>query len=236
MKVADLITRAMKVMGVLASGEAPTAAEQSDAFDALNAMMDTWANQSLALYATARDTYQLASGVNPNTIGSVGGTLTATRPTAIDAASILLVGNNTEMPLQLLSDAEWQGIGTKTTQGQPTALWVQTGYPLTQLWLNPVPDQNYKLVLYSQMQLGRFASVNVTFDMPPGYEEAIIYNLAQRLCPEFGVAMSPEAKDIATESLASLKRTNTKLEYLRSDAAVLKGGGGPFNLISGDRS
>lgn len=233
--VADLINGALEVMGVLAAEETCTAAEQTSAFNALNRMLDTWANERLALFATRRDSYVLTAGLNPHTIGTEGSpTFTATRPMKVERASIVLASSpNAELPLTICTDAEWQLVQGKVTTGLPLYLWPQMTHPLVSLWLNPVPVEADTLVLYTPQQIGRFASVSTTFDMPPGYEEAIVYNLAKRLCPTFGVKLSDEAADIAANSFADLKRNNDTPAYARSDAALLRPG--PFNIISGDR-
>lgn len=232
MTVAELIRGALRTLGVLASSETPTAAEQADALTSLNDMLDSWAGERLALYATLRSTHTLTVGLSPHTIGT-SGTFNVTRPVRIDRASIILASATTsERPLDILSDGEWQLTADKVTRGTPSALWVETAHPLEKLWLNPVPNAADTLVLYTWQQLGRFASASVTVDLPPGYQRAIRYNLAAELAGEYGVSLSGDNASIAAESKATLKRLNSKPGYLRCDAAALGGGG--FNLTGGD--
>lgn len=233
--VADLISDALKILGVIAAGETLSSEDQSDAFRALNRMMDSWANERLALFATSRDTYTLTSGHNPHTLGNEGSPdFNATRPLRIDRASIVLASSgNSELPLNILSDEEWQITQGKVTTGLPAKLWIETKFPLIKLWLNPIPVNADTLVLYTWQQLGRFASTSTTFDMPPGYEEAIVYNLALRCAPLFGETLSQEAMLIASNSFASIKRTNTKPMFIGSDPSLLRRGS--FNVIAGDR-
>jgi hypothetical protein len=224
--VADLIRGAFRVLGVLAAEETPSAAEQADGLETLNDMLDSWAGERLILYATLRSEHTLTASLNPHTIGT-SGTFNTTRPVRIDRASIVMAGAaGTERPLDLLTDAEWQNTQGKTSVGTPISLWVETAYPLAKLWFNPIPNAADTLVLYTWQQLGRFASTATTVDLPPGYSRALRYNLAQELAPEYGVALSAEAAGIANESKATLKRLNHKPSFLRSDAAVLQGGGG----------
>lgn len=222
MTVAELIRGAFRTLGVLAAEETPSAAEQADALVSLNDLLDSWAGERLVLFATARDTYLLTPSTNPHTIGS-GGTLNTTRPVRIDRASIML-GNvdGPERPLQMLSDGEWEALQAKTGTGTPTALWVQTSYPLAKLHFSPTPNAADTLVLYTWQQLGRFASAGVDFDFPPGYARAVRANLAVELAPEYGVSASAELANIANESKATLKRLNQRPSYLRSDAALLR--------------
>jgi len=53
-KPIDIISRAMKDIGALASGETPTADEAQDAFDMLNDLIDQWSNEDM-----------IVSNVNP---------------------------------------------------------------------------------------------------------------------------------------------------------------------------
>jgi hypothetical protein len=226
---------AFRTLGVLAAAETPSAAEQADGLATLNDMLDSWAGERLALFATLRSRYTLTPLLQPHTIG-VGGTFDTVRPVRIDRASIatmqgLLVA--TESPLQILSDAEWQNIPDKTGVGTPTSLWVESSYPLMQLRLLPRPDAAHTLVLYTWQQLGRFASAFVDVDFPPGYARAIRYNLAKEMAPEYGLALGAEAADIANESKSTLKRLNARASYLRCDAAILSASA--FNLVTGDR-
>lgn len=226
---ADIIRGAFRILGILAASETPTAAEEADGLTSLNDMLDSWAGEQLVLHATLRSTHTLTPSLSPHTIGAAG-TFNTTRPVRVDRASLTLASAaGTETPLQLLSDAEWQATQGKTTAGTPTALWVETSYPLMKLHLNPIPSAADTLVLYTWQQIGRFATTATTFDLPPGYARAIRYNLAKEIAPEYGVSMSAEAADIANDSKATLKRLNHKPGYLRTEMA-----GGGFNLTSGD--
>lgn len=229
--VADLIRGAFRVLGVVAAEESPSASEQADGLETLNDMLDSWAGERLVLFATLRSTHTLTPSLSPHTIGTAG-TFNTTRPVDVERASIIQAGaSGTETPIHILTDAEWQTTPDKTGTGTPQALWVETAHPLAKLWLNPVPNAADTLVLYTPLQLGRFASVNVTLDLPPGYGRAIRFNLARELAPDYGAALSAEAADIASESKANLKRMNYRPTYLRCDPAVL--GGGRPNLITG---
>lgn len=221
MTVAELIRGALRKLGVLASSETPTAAEESDALATLNAMLDSWAGERLALFATLRSTYTLTIGLNPHTIGT-GGTFSTTRPVRIDRASIVPQQEpGAELPLALLSDAEWQETQAKEQDGRPTSLWIESAYPLMKLHFNPVPDVADTLILYTWQQLGRFASASADFDFPPGYERAILFNLAVELAPEYGAVPSNDLLRIADESKSTLKRLNYRPSPMRCDSAVL---------------
>jgi hypothetical protein len=230
--VADVIRGTLRLLGVLASGETPKAADEADALVVLNDMLDSWAGERLALFATLRSTHVLTGGLSPHTIGS-GGTFNTTRPVRIDRASIKPGGSpGSELPLELLTDAEWQGRQGKEDSARPTALWVENSHPLMKLHFQPVPVEGDSIILYTWSQLGRFAATSTDFDLPPGYARAIRFNLAKELAPEYGVALSGEAMETANESKATIKRLNQKPSLLRCDPAV-RAGSSSSSIIAG---
>lgn len=234
MTVAELIRGALRTLGVLASEETPKAAEEADALVTLNDMLDSWAGERLALFATLRSEYELTPNEEPHEIGVGAGNFAVTQPVRVDRASIVPLGATAaERPLQLLSDGEWQNTQGKTSPGMPVSLWVESAYPVMKLHLNPIPNAAHTLVLYTWQQLGRFASPAANFDFPPGYARAIRFNLAVDLAPEYGKSLSAEAARIAEESKSTLKHLNHRPSYLRCDAALLRGGAPSELFIAG---
>lgn len=228
---ADVIRGALRTLGVLASSETPSAAQQSDGLEVLNGLLDSWAGERLALFASLRSTHALTPSLSPHTIGA-SGTFNVTRPVRVTRASLVASGSpGGEQPISLLTDAQWQATQGKTTTGTPSALWVESSYPLMKLWLWPVPSAADTLVLYSWQQLAQFPDASTTFDFPPGYGRALRTNLAVELAPEYGVSPSNELLGQAAESKANVKRLNMQPSIMRPDPTV---SGGPFNLVSGD--
>lgn len=228
--VAELIQDTLEDMGVYAAEEAVSAADQALAFRKLNRMLDSWAGERLALFATLRSTHTLTVGLSPHTIGT-GGTFNTTRPVRIDRASITAAGaTGGETPLDLVTDAEWQALQGKTSSGTPRVLWIEAAHPLMKLHFNPIPSAADTLVLYTWQQLGQFASTATSVDLPPGYERAITSNLAKELAPSFGVSISAELAETAIESKATLKRMNHRPGAMAMDPAIV---GASFNIITG---
>ena len=84
----ELITRALKTVGVLASGETASSDDVADALVVLNNMVDTWATERLTIYTVARTAFDLSASTQDYTIGT-GGTFNIPRPQWIVAASII---------------------------------------------------------------------------------------------------------------------------------------------------
>ena len=68
----DIISRAMKDIGALASGETPTPEEAQDAFDMLNDMLDQWSNEDMMTYYKTEIVFPIVPGQTQYTIGPGG--------------------------------------------------------------------------------------------------------------------------------------------------------------------
>ena len=73
----DIISRAMKDIGALASGETPAPEEAQDAFDMLNDMIDQWSNEDMMIFYKTEIVYPITPGQTQYTIGP-GGQIGAT--------------------------------------------------------------------------------------------------------------------------------------------------------------
>lgn len=217
---AKLIRRAMKLLGVLAASENPTAADQSDGLLELNQLLGTWANKRLLVHGTRRTTHTLTPSLSPHTIGA-SGTFDVPRPLRIDGAGIIPAGGTAETPLKLLTDAEWRDLSEKAlTDAVPSRLWVEWEHPAAKLWLWPVPTTAATLVLYTWSRLDEFALTDQVY-LPDGYENALGHALALQWAPMFGVEPSGTLRENAAETLAAIERTNSPDVVVELDAGIL---------------
>lgn len=67
-----VISAALRKIGVIASGEAPTASEFQDSLAALNSMLKSWSGKNLALPFLPREVFPLQSGKGIYTMGPGG--------------------------------------------------------------------------------------------------------------------------------------------------------------------
>lgn len=227
---ADIIRRAMKQLGVLAAGETPSAEDQADALIELNLMLSSWANERLLVFGTRRNTYTMVPNLSPHTIGATG-TFATTRPLRIDGAGVIMVGNDTELPISMLTDAEYRLVMQKGLPSTfPMEMWVEWTYPNANLWFWPVPTTAAMLVLYTWSQIASFAASDVV-SLPSGYEDAMGNALAVRLAPSYGTEPSPTLIQNMLESVAAIKRTNAPDVVSEIDPGLL--GRRVFNVHTG---
>lgn len=225
--VIDIIKRAFRLIGVYSIGEAPTADESNDALEALNAMLDEWANESLMIPVTTLDSISVTSGVATYTIGSSGGTV-SNRPVKISSATYLQHGA-ISYPLEILTDDEYANIGYKGLAGFiPCALVYHADMPNATITLYPTPSDAMTLKLYSIKQLNVFENLTDEIALPPGYENAIVYNLAKDLAGEYEAGVPASVLARAKTTKLKLKRTNFEPLMLTVDRVPAR-----FNILSG---
>lgn len=218
----DLVSGSLRVLGVLATNEQPTAAEANNALQSLNDMIDSWSNERLTIYSIVREVFALVGGQQTYTFGS-GGNFNSARPVLIENALLQLPGSNpiVEIPVDILNKDQYSGALIKTLMSAfPLCLYNDDSFPLANINVYPVPSAACNLVLYSAKPLTQIASLTTTIILPPGYQRAIKYNLVIDLAPEYGRPVKPEVVEIANSSKASIKRRNSKTLYLQVDDAL----------------
>ena len=233
----ELISRSLKTIGVLASGETADSDSVSDSLVVLNNMVDAWATNRLTIYTVTRNVLDLSSSTQEYTIGT-GGTFNIVRPVTIERASIILDKNaaateKIELPVNgPLTVSKWQDIAIKgTTSTYPTDFYYDKAWTagLAKISVWPIPDNSaVQLVLYVPTALTQFADLTTAYTFPPGYEEALRYQLSLRLAQEFGAEITGALATLASDSLANIKRVNISQETLSIDPA-LSASGGKYN-------
>lgn len=228
----DLLSTSLRLIGVLASGESMDASMSTDGLASINRMLSTWSTEGMTVFAETQESpLTLTPGVSTVTMGALGNI--TTRPQEILRA-ILRVGT-TDFLMDLLTLDEYARISSKGTQSSiPYALYDDGGYPQRTLTLYPVPSAGNQLVLWTKRPLTQLATLDDVLSFPPGYEEAIIYNGAIRLAPEYGKTIPAEIAEVARASKANIKRANTREHLLRVDQALIHSG--RFNILTGDYS
>ena len=217
-KAIDIITRALKLVGVLGAAEMPSAEDATDALDVLNGMIDAWTMDSLYVYSVGYAVYPLVASQQDYTIGESGTPdFSAVRPSKLINANIVITTNNpeTRLPIYIMDDDDWMNIRVRRIGPTiPTAIYYSRDYPNGTLHLYPVPDSGYSLELETWQTLSQFADLTTAFSFPPGYYEAMYQNLGLRFCtPEYGI------NDVPSSIQALALASRARIESLNLDPA-----------------
>ncbi len=241
----DFGKRALQLLGVIDTTSDPSPEDAEIAFEALNDWIDGLATQRLTIHTVARSTGTYTSSASSITIGS-GGTYNIARPLWIQGAAYLVPATSpaVESPIAVWNDQEYQAEQVKAqTSTLPTALYYDYNWTagLGNLYLWPIPTQALTLILYTPTALTEFADHSTDYTFPPGYRRAITFNLANELAPWYpSVTPDPRIKEIAVESMANIKRANTRIPLAVMDPALLamsgRGRRSAFNYRTGQPS
>ena len=221
----DIITSALKLVGVLADGETPSDDTANQGLSVFNDMLDGWNAERQAIFTTRIDDFPLTLAKQVYTLGA-GGDFNIPRPARIDAMSAILLqnpDNPIEEPITLWTIQDWQNIPVKNVPGSfPLGCYDDGGFPLRSLSMWPIPqDQPVSARIYSWQALGQPADPTSTVIFPPGYAMAFRYNLAVLMAAEFGVTPdkydSQTVKTTAITSLARVKSINAPQVQMESD-------------------
>lgn len=205
----DQINRALRLLGVLAEGETPSAATSQDALTAMNQMIDSWNTERLSVFSTQDQVFTWPASQRSRTLGPTGD-FVGNRPVYFDDSTYFRDSStNVSYGIKFINQSQYDGIAVKTvTSTYPQVIFVNMTYPDVEMYVYPVPFRDLEWHFISVEELTQPAGLSTTLAFPPGYLRAFTYNLACEIAPEFGVEPSPQVQRIAMTSKRNLKRVN----------------------------
>jgi hypothetical protein len=205
----DQINGAMRLIGMLAEGETPSAAASQDALSAMNQMIDSWNTERLSVFSTQDQVFTWPASTLSRTLGPTGN-FVGNRPVLLEDSTYFRdAATNVSYGIKIINQQQYNGIAVKTvTSTYPQVMWVNMTYPDIEMYVYPVPLRPLEWHFVSIQELTQPAVLATTLSFPPGYLRAFKYNLACEIAAEFGVEPSPQVQRIAMTSKRNLKRIN----------------------------
>lgn len=205
----DQINGAMRLIGMLAEGETPSAAASQDALSALNQMIDSWNTERLSVFSTQDQIFTWPASTLSRTLGPTGD-FVGNRPILVDDATYFRdAATNVSYGIKIINQQQYDGIAVKTvTSTYPQVLWINMSFPDIEMYVYPVPLRPLEWHFISVEELHQPATLATTLSFPPGYLRAFRFNLACEIAAEFGVEPSPQVQRIAMTSKRNIKRIN----------------------------
>ncbi len=229
----DQINRALRLLGVLAEGETPSAETSQDALAALNQMIDSWSVERLSVFSTQDQVFTWPSGQISRTLGP-SGNFVGVRPVYFDDSTYYKASSGVSYGIKFINQAQYDGIAVKTaTSTFPQVIFVNMTYPDVEMFVYPKPTQDLEWHFISVDELTQPANLATQLSFPPGYLRAFAYNLAMEIAPEFGVEPSPQIQRIAMTSKRNLKRVNAPEDVMSMPYAVVANKQ-RYNIYSGN--
>jgi hypothetical protein len=230
----DQINGALRLLGVLAEGETPSAATSQDALTALNQMIDSWNTERLCVFSTQDQVFSWLPGFISRTLGPTGN-FVGTRPVLLDDSTYFKdPATGISYGIKILNQQQYNGIAVKTvTSTYPQVIWVNMTYPDVEMYIYPVPTKTLEWHFVSVEELTQPALLSTALTFPPGYLRAFRYNLACEFAPEFGIEPPPTVSRIAMTSKRNLKRINNPDDIMALPYSIV-GTRQRYNIFAGN--
>ena len=205
----DIINGALRLLGVLAEGETPSAETSQDALRAMDQMIDSWNTERLAVFSTQDQVFTWPAATLSRTLGPTGN-FVGNRPILLDDATYFKdPSTGVSYGIKMINQQQYDGIAVKTVSSTfPQVIFTNMTYPDIEMFIYPRPTRDLEWHFISVEELTQPATLVTNLTFPPGYLRAFRYNLACELAPEFGVEPSPQVQRIAMYSKRNLKRIN----------------------------
>lgn len=202
-----LLYPALRKAGVtLGPGRGPSDAQYEDALQELNRLMGSlncdryfiWTLDVLQLPITTAKTQW--------TIGNI----TSPAPDFAQArpempAQAHLVNGETRTPIPVATPEQWAQRDSGCCAGE-WLMYYDRGYPVATIYLSS--PLSGTLELWTWHQVPAFVSINDMVQLPPGYEDVLVLNLAVRLAPQFQRQVDPNVRADAREALMRRESIN----------------------------
>ena len=229
----DLINQSLRLIGVLEAGKTAESQDSEDALDTLNQMIAGWSNEKLMTYVLDDVDKALTADDGTYSIGPTGD-IEVLRPVRI-ASAYTRDSASQDRTIEIINNAQWSQITLKSQPSSyPKYLYYRPDMANGQINLWPLPSSGLTLYLEVWHQIVSFSSLTSAVSLPPGYERAIKFNLAEELGLEYSdadISLLDRIKAKAVESKAFIKNVNNKdIPVLTSPLA----GRGRFNIKSGE--
>jgi hypothetical protein len=218
----DIINGALRLLGVLAEGETPSAETSQDALRAMDQMIDSWNTERLAVFSTQDQVFTWPAGILSRTLGPTGD-FVGNRPILLDDATYFKdPSTGVSYGIKMINQQQYDGIAVKTVSSTfPQVIFTNMTYPDIEMFIYPRPTRDLEWHFISVEELTQPATLDTVLTFPPGYLRAFRYNLACELAPEFGVEPAPQVQRIAMTSKRNLKRINNPDDIMSMPYSII---------------
>lgn len=204
----QIIIDAFRKLGMPGDGDVLTDAQTLAGINALNGLLSAFvAKHGLPLWKTTDVEWGFDNFVDGSATMGPGLTLSTTtipmRVKGVWRVDYYDTDNPVVAPMELYERQKFNNLSTPLSSGTPHFVYQEAhkDYMVLRVW--PTPNTHWntygsiKVTLLSQLDIDEDDELEL--DIPAYWEDAIIYGLATRLAPEYGLAM-PERQALAQEA------------------------------------
>lgn len=223
----ELITSALKKIGVVGVGQTPLAEDLNDGLDELNNMIGQWNSTRYMLYHLVTSSVS-CTGATSYSIGPSGNINVSERPSLIESAFLRQntspAANSIDYPLKMLPSREdYNLIAMKGLAALSQYFFYDAAYPLGLIYPYPLPSNQYSLYVTYRMLLSGFTDLNQEIALPGEYMQALVYNLAGLLCTSYDKPVPDAVVAIAKSSKLTIKGNYAQIPNAVMPAGLSRG-------------
>jgi hypothetical protein len=216
------VTRALRACGwLVGAGQTISTEDGTEGLVHLNGMLAQMSLDKAMVFTTATGVYDLTSGRADYIIapGQTTPHFDAPRPIKIESAGIRVENPHDtnkwlRIPLKLITSVERAAIADKFAEATVPENLFYDQAATGSLYLWPIPTftgtPKPAIELTTWAQLSSYASLATDNTFPPGYDNAIVHNLACRLAPFYGLQCPAEVAAQAAAGMNLIRRRNAE--------------------------
>lgn len=179
----QIISATLRKLGVLAEGQVATTEQITNGAEALNSLIALFQTKGMPLWKRTEQIIPLVLGQQ---------TYSITEAVKVPQVVLQYLNNTTQYELYEKSLYDFNQLPQgNINAGIPVHYYFQPGIQNGTLGIWPVPDAgtvtNNQLKVVKQKKFDGFFAAGETPDFPSYYTDALIYTLAVRLAPEYGI-------------------------------------------------
>lgn len=194
----EIITDALFLLGVLGEDDVLSDGQKTKGALALNRMVKAWEGQGIHLWTQTEMTVVLVASQATYTLSP--------QPLALTSARIRNT-DNIDRPIRIDNRTQFMNISNKTSTGQINRIFYDKQLATNTLYVWPAPEDTTDTLQISYLRtIEDFDVSGDNPDFPTEWLDALVYNLAVRLAPAFGVSLQSKKanSDILMTAQSSL--------------------------------
>jgi hypothetical protein len=186
-----VINSALRKLGVLAGGSSPEVYQTTQAAEALNGMIKAFQADGMPVWAIKSTTFSAAVSQSLYSIG-IGQSLNVPMPLKIIEA-YRREGAGTQVRMNIYTSYDFNVLPSNAT-GTPIAVYYQPFSTFGQINIWPTTNTaGTDITVRYQRPFEDMVSATDDLDFPSYWTDAVIYGLAWRLAPEYGIPAAERA-------------------------------------------
>lgn len=217
----DIITNALIDAGIVGIDEAVEQPVLNRAFTQANWLLTQWQRNRYLIYHLV--TYGIPStGKQTYSVGLKGDVNINPRPDRLESAFLRLTNSTApgnlpvDLPLDIIPSMEdYNRIVVKNLGTLPWRIFYDPVWPVGVLYPWPVPQPTiYEVFVTFKETLARFASLKDPINLPPEYQPALNWCLAEVLRASYQMPEDPQVTKFARRALNSIRLANVAVPTL----------------------